>query len=117
MRVVLNDGTQIDIGGLKVVDSGVVLFEDQEREKTIGYLPHNQFQYILTEEIIGQIEQSRQRAMQRQSAQGVQQQPMEARQPVPPQQQRGQAQQQPGQARQPHQEQERRTQQQSPRDQ
>ncbi|MFD1588893.1 hypothetical protein ACFR9U_18095 [Halorientalis brevis] len=124
MRVVLNDGTQIDIGGLKVVDSGVVLFEDQEREKTIGYLPHNQFQYVLTEELIGQIEQSRQRAMQRQSTQGVQQQPMGTRQTVPPQQ-RGQGQQQPGQARQPHQEanrvgqqeQEQRTQQQSPRDQ
>ncbi len=97
MRVVLNDGTQFDVGGLKVVESGAVLFEDREREKTIGFLPHNQFQYILTEEVMSQIETSRQRAASQRAGQGGQQQPVGTRQTVPAQQQRSQVQQQPSQ--------------------
>ena len=111
MRVVLNDGTQFDVGGLKVVDSGAVLFEDREREKTIGFLPHNQFQYILTEEVMSQIETARQRAAQQQPSREVQQHPVGAQQGVPIQQQQSQMQQQPGQQSQ--QERERGTQQQT----
>lgn len=85
MRVVLQNGNTLDVGGFKAVRGGIVLFENRDRDEPIGFIPSHQLQFVLPE----------------QTAQNIAQQPMQGQQPTQPQQQPAQAQQQPMQTQQP----------------
>ena len=54
MRIVCNDGVMFDCGGYKAVDGGVVVFEDEERERTIAFVPYAKLEYVLPVDVVEQ---------------------------------------------------------------
>jgi hypothetical protein len=51
MKVVLKDGDTFDVQDFKAVRGGIVLFERADREGVLGYIPSDQLQYVLTDEL------------------------------------------------------------------
>jgi hypothetical protein len=73
MQVVLQDGNTFDVGDFKAVRGGVVLFENEERESVLGFLPFREIKHVLSDKLA---QEQRQGAMgQPRQMMGQQQQP------------------------------------------
>ncbi|SEO52500.1 Helix-hairpin-helix domain-containing protein [Halogranum amylolyticum] len=54
MKVVLEDGTVIDCGGYKALDTGLVLTEDPKRKHVVGFVPHDRLRFVLPDDALGE---------------------------------------------------------------
>jgi hypothetical protein len=54
MRVVLKDGFALDVDDFKAVRGGAVLLRKDKDKENVGFVPFEQLQYILPEEIARQ---------------------------------------------------------------
>ncbi|MFB6155137.1 MAG: hypothetical protein ABEJ22_04520, partial [Haloferacaceae archaeon] len=50
MRAILTDGHTVPCENFKAIDSGVVLFEDDDRERVSGFVPHDRLVAILPDD-------------------------------------------------------------------
>lgn len=57
LTVVCKDGTTVACENFTAIDSGVLLTEDLERERVVGFVPHGQLRYVLPTEVARRIEE------------------------------------------------------------
>jgi hypothetical protein len=51
MKAICTDGTTVDCQSYKPLDTGVVLFEDENQERQRAFVPINALQYIIPDDV------------------------------------------------------------------
>ncbi|WP_435333841.1 helix-hairpin-helix domain-containing protein [Haloarchaeobius sp. TZWWS8] len=59
MKAITKSGLSVSCGNFKAIDTGVVLTEDEKRKHVVGFIPYEDLQFVLPDEVAAELDTNR----------------------------------------------------------